>query len=236
MLGNFSFGDYFKEDAIKFAWDFLVNELGLEESRLWFSYFGGDAEVPMDEEARDLWIKVGARPERVLPFGRKDNFWQMGDTGPCGPCSEIHYYMGDDPDDPEKNRAEYVNADDGDLTMEIWNLVFMQFERSEAEKGVFTLTPLPAPREDGELVTSGIFARVRHPLYASVMAMGFGWALLWGSRIALAPATFLALYIHAKARREERLLRARFPAYPAYAAGVPRYLPSLPSLRWPFHS
>lgn len=148
MLGNFSFGDYFKEDAIKFAWDFLVNELGLEENRLWFSYFGGDAEVPMDEEARDLWIKVGAKPDRVLPFDRKDNFWQMGDTGPCGPCSEIHYYMGDDPDDAEKNRADLVNAEDGDTTMEIWNLVFMQFERNEIEQGVFELTPLPAPSVD----------------------------------------------------------------------------------------
>ena len=148
MLGNFSFGDYFKEDAIKFAWDFLVNELKLEENRLWFSYFGGDEEVPADVEARDLWIKVGAKPERVLPFDRKDNFWQMGDTGPCGPCSEIHYYMGDDPDDPEKNRADLVNDDDGDTTMEIWNLVFMQFERNEIEKGVFELTPLPAPSVD----------------------------------------------------------------------------------------
>lgn len=148
MLGNFSFGDYFKEDAIKFAWDFLVNELGLEENRLWFSYFGGDDEVPMDEEARDLWIKVGAPAERVLPFGRKDNFWQMGDTGPCGPCSEIHYYMGDEPENPEKNRADLVNADDGDLTMEIWNLVFMQFERSEDGNGGFKLEPLPAPSVD----------------------------------------------------------------------------------------
>ncbi len=147
MLGNFSFGDYFKEDAIKFAWDFLVNELGLEESRLWFSYFGGDAEVPADEEARDLWIKVGAKPDRVLPFGRKDNFWQMGDTGPCGPCSEIHYYMGDEPENAEKNHPKYVNGE-GDTTMEIWNLVFMQFERNEVEKGVFELTPLPAPSVD----------------------------------------------------------------------------------------
>lgn len=147
MLGNFSFGDYFKEDAIRFAWDFLVNELGLEENRLWFSYFGGDAEVPMDEEARDLWIKVGAKPDRVLPFDRKDNFWQMGDTGPCGPCSEIHYYMGEEPDNAEKNHAKYVNGE-GDTTMEIWNLVFMQFERNEIEKGVFELTPLPAPSVD----------------------------------------------------------------------------------------
>jgi len=147
MLGNFSFGDYFKEDAIRFAWDFLVNELGLEESRLWFSVFEGDAEVPADDEARALWEKVGAKPERILGFGRKDNFWQMGDTGPCGPCSEIHYYMGDDPDNPEKNHPKYVNGE-GDTTMEIWNLVFMQFERNETEKGVFTLTPLPAPSVD----------------------------------------------------------------------------------------
>jgi alanyl-tRNA synthetase len=147
MLGNFSFGDYFKEDAIRFAWDFLVNELGLEESRLWFSVFEGDAEVPADDEARALWEKVGARPERILGFGRKDNFWQMGDTGPCGPCSEIHYYMGDDPEDPEKNHPKYVNGE-GDTTMEIWNLVFMQFERNEIEKGVFELTPLPAPSVD----------------------------------------------------------------------------------------
>ncbi|HLM01019.1 MAG TPA: alanine--tRNA ligase [Pyrinomonadaceae bacterium] len=147
MLGNFSFGDYFKEDAIRFAWDFLVNELGLEESRLWFSVFEGDAEVPADDEARALWEKAGARPERILGFGRKDNFWQMGDTGPCGPCSEIHYYMGDDPEDPEKNHPKYVNGE-GDTTMEIWNLVFMQFERNEIEKGVFELTPLPAPSVD----------------------------------------------------------------------------------------
>ncbi len=147
MLGNFSFGDYFKEDAIKFAWDFLVNELKLEENRLWFSVFEGDAEVAADDEARALWEKVGAKPERILGFGRKDNFWQMGDTGPCGPCSEIHYYMGDEPDNPEENHPKYVNGE-GDTTMEIWNLVFMQFERSEVEKDIFELTPLPAPSVD----------------------------------------------------------------------------------------
>lgn len=147
MLGNFSFGDYFKEDAIRFAWDFLVNELGLEKNRLWFSVFEGDEEVGADIEAEELWIKAGAPKERVLRFGKKDNFWQMGDTGPCGPCSEIHYYMGDDPDDPEKNHPKYVNGE-GDTTMEIWNLVFMQFERSEDGSGGFKLTPLPAPSVD----------------------------------------------------------------------------------------
>ncbi len=149
MLGNFSFGDYFKEDAIRFAWDFLTGsveegKLGLDPKYLWFTYFEGDENVPADEEARDLWIKMGADPSRVLPFDAKDNFWQMGDTGPCGPCSEIHYYMGDDPDTPEKNRAEFVNAETGDDTIEIWNLVFMQFDK-DADGN---LNNLPAPSVD----------------------------------------------------------------------------------------
>lgn len=147
MLGNFSFGDYFKEDAIKFAWDFLVNELKLDPQRLWFSVFEGDEEVGADTEAEELWEKVGAKPERILRFGKKDNFWQMGDTGPCGPCSEIHYYMGDEPENPEKNHPKHVNGE-GDTTMEIWNLVFMQFDRSEDGNGGFKLTPLPAPSVD----------------------------------------------------------------------------------------
>src|SRR6266850_7347876 len=147
MLGNFSFGDYFKEDAIKFAWDLLVNEFKIDPARLWFTVFGGDDEVAADEDAERLWVQVGARPERILRFGRKDNFWQMADTGPCGPCSEIHYYLGDDPDDPMKNRADLVNGP-GDDTMEIWNLVFMQFDRSETEPGKYKLDPLPAPSVD----------------------------------------------------------------------------------------
>ncbi|HEV7699289.1 MAG TPA: alanine--tRNA ligase-related protein, partial [Pyrinomonadaceae bacterium] len=147
MLGNFSFGDYFKEDAIKFAWELLIDEFKLPTNRLWFTYFEGDDEVPVDAEARDLWIRMGASPERVLPFGRKDNFWQMGDTGPCGPSSEIFHYMGDFPDDREKNKAFWVNGP-GDTTIEIWNLVFMQYNRTQTEDGTFTLTPLPAPSVD----------------------------------------------------------------------------------------
>src|SRR5213079_855038 len=146
MLGNFSFGDYFKADAIKFAWDLLVNEFKLDPARLWFSVFGGDEEVPADEEAATLWEQVGAPRQRILRFGRKDNFWQMGDTGPCGPCSEIHYYMGPDPNDPE-NSAANVNGP-GDIITEIWNLVFMQFDRSETEPGKYALAPLPAPSVD----------------------------------------------------------------------------------------
>lgn len=164
MLGNFSFGDYFKEDAIKFAWDLLVNEYKLDPARMWFSVFEGDDEVGPDEDAEKFWEQVGAPPERILRFGRKDNFWQMGETGPCGPCSEVHYYMGDSPSDPE-NCAANVNGP-GDTITEIWNLVFMQFVRSEVEdsgsadgergssptvrEGVkqYKLTPLPAPSVD----------------------------------------------------------------------------------------
>jgi alanyl-tRNA synthetase len=147
MLGNFSFGDYFKKEAIYFAWDLLVNELGLDPQRLWFSVFEGDNEVGPDEEASRYWQQVGAPPERILRFGRKDNFWQMGETGPCGPCSEIHYYMGEHPGDPEFNRVDYVNGP-GDTTMEIWNLVFMQFNRSQLPDGKYKLDPLPAPSVD----------------------------------------------------------------------------------------
>jgi alanyl-tRNA synthetase len=154
MLGNFSFGDYFKEEAIRAAWELLVEEYGLDPRRLWFSVFEGDAEVPADEEAAALWEKVGVPRDRILRFGRKDNFWQMGDTGPCGPCSEIHYYMGDDPEDPSKNRAEFVNGP-GDTTMEIWNLVFMQFNREgvgektpDGKFESYRLEPLPAPSVD----------------------------------------------------------------------------------------
>jgi alanyl-tRNA synthetase len=159
MLGNFSFGDYFKEDAILFAWDLLVNEFKLDPARLWFSVFGGDDEVPADEEAERLWEKVGAPKERILRFGRKDNFWQMGETGPCGPCSEVHYYMGPDPSDPE-NCAANVNGA-ADTITEIWNLVFMQYNRTEffdfqfesgrkttVQKGAYRLNSLPAPSVD----------------------------------------------------------------------------------------
>jgi alanyl-tRNA synthetase len=140
MLGNFSFGDYFKADAIPFAWDLLVNVYKLEVERLWFTVFEGDAEVSADEEAAKHWVRAGAHADRVLRFGKKDNFWSMGDTGPCGPCSEIHYFRGTD---KSKNVRALVNGP-GDDTMEIWNLVFMQYDRGA--NGI--LTPLPAPSVD----------------------------------------------------------------------------------------
>jgi alanyl-tRNA synthetase len=152
MLGNWSFGDYFKKEAIDYAWDLLVNVFKLDPARLWFTVFAGDTDVPPDDESVRYWKEAGAPPERILPFGRKDNFWQMGDTGPCGPCSEIHYYMGEHPDDPAYNRAEYVNGP-GDTTIEIWNLVFMQFNciGVGGDGGRFQsyrLEALPAPSVD----------------------------------------------------------------------------------------
>jgi alanyl-tRNA synthetase len=141
MLGNFSFGDYFKREAIQYAWDLLVDVYKLPLNRLWFSVYLDD-----DDAAR-YWEEVGAPANRILRFGEKDNFWQMGDTGPCGPCSEIHFYMGPNPDDPAKNRAELVNGP-GDDTMEIWNLVFMQYERTKNEAGEIVQAPLPKPSVD----------------------------------------------------------------------------------------
>lgn len=135
MLGNFSFGDYFKEEAISFAWQFLTEEIGLPKEKLWITVF------EEDDEAEDIWVKqIGVPIERVIRIGAKDNFWMMGDTGPCGPCSEIFYDHGEDvwggpPGTPEE---------DGDRFIEIWNLVFMQYDR--ASDG--TMTPLPKPCVD----------------------------------------------------------------------------------------
>lgn len=137
MLGNFSFGDYFKADAINMAWKLLTEDFGLPVERLWFTVFEGKDQVPADDEAVDLWIKAGASPDRILKFGEKDNFWVMADTGPCGPCSEITMYIGDNIEDM---RPDGVNSDDPNY-VEIWNLVFMQFERS-------TMEPLPRPSVD----------------------------------------------------------------------------------------
>ncbi len=135
MLGNFSFGDYFKKEAIEYAWELVVDIYGLPIERLWFTVYTDD------DDAAALWEEVGAPADRILRFGEKDNYWSMGETGPCGPCSEIHYDRGPDPMAP--GRAELVNGD-GDDIIEIWNLVFMQFDRDAKGK----LHPLPKPCVD----------------------------------------------------------------------------------------
>jgi len=135
MLGNFSFGDYFKRDAIRFAWDFLTTVLKLPAERLWVTVY------EEDKETEDLWLKdFKVSPKRFSRCGAKDNFWSMGDTGPCGPCTEIFYDHGEEiPGGPPGSPTE-----DGDRYIEIWNLVFMQYNRSEDG----TLTPLPKPSVD----------------------------------------------------------------------------------------
>jgi len=166
MLGNFSFGDYFKRDAIKFAWELVTSPewFGIPKDRLYVTIFEGSDGVPRDNEAEEYWIEVGVPKERIFQYGAKDNFWQMGETGPCGPCSEIFYDMG-------IGAAETPGVDkpfgqDDARYVEIWNLVFMQFDRMEffeekfskefelnkpfdtlIPKG-FKLVPLPKPSID----------------------------------------------------------------------------------------
>jgi alanyl-tRNA synthetase len=146
MLGNFSFGDYFKPEAIEFGWDFVTRVLDLPKERLACTYFRGEAGVPPDDRARDLWKKLtGFGDDRVRGLGMDDNFWQMGDTGPCGPCSEIYFYNGPSVD---LNSFGEEQTAEGVGWIEIWNLVFMQFERSIGADGAARLEPLPAPSID----------------------------------------------------------------------------------------
>ena len=137
MLGNFSFGDYFKKEAIEFAWELVTQVYGLPKDRLYVTVYEDD------DEAEELWKKVtGIGPDRIFRCGAKDNFWQMGDTGPCGPCSEIFYDYGSEglePGEPDEPFPSEVSR-----YVEIWNLVFMQFDR-DAEGN---LTPLPKPSID----------------------------------------------------------------------------------------
>ena len=135
MLGNFSFGDYFKEDAISFAWEFITNELSLDQDRLWITIYQDD------DEAAAIWLdKIGISEDRLVRLGKKSNFWTMGDTGPCGPCSEIFFDHGEQIDGGPPG----TDDEDGDRFVEIWNLVFMQFERQENGE----LIDLPKPSVD----------------------------------------------------------------------------------------
>ena len=164
MLGNFSFGDYLKEDAIKYAWQFLTETLGLPAEKLWVTVFEDD------DEAADIWLKtMKIDPGRFSRMGAKDNFWAMGDTGPCGPCSEIFYDHGPEvPGGPPGSPGE-----DGDRYVEIWNLVFMQFDR--AANG--DMTPLPKPSVDTGMglertaaVMQGVLTNYDIDLFANLIA------------------------------------------------------------------
>jgi len=144
MLGNFSFGDYFKKDAIAYAWELITSRswFAIEKDKLYVTIFNGEGGVPRDAEAYDLWAAQGVAKDRIFEFGAKDNFWQMGDTGPCGPCSEIHYDMG--PAASDQGHTDCAFGCDCGRYVEIWNLVFMQFDRDASGK----LNPLPKPSID----------------------------------------------------------------------------------------
>jgi alanyl-tRNA synthetase len=151
MLGNFSFGDYFKRDAIRFAWELVTSEewMGIPKDRLYVTIFEGADGVPRDDEAELFWIETGVPRERIFQYGLKDNFWQMGETGPCGPCSEIFFDMGIEA--AETPGVDKPFGQDDARYVEIWNLVFMQFDRSavtENGKTSYKLTPLPKPSID----------------------------------------------------------------------------------------
>jgi alanyl-tRNA synthetase len=144
MLGNFSFGDYFKKDAIAYAWELIASPewFGIDKAKLYLTIFKGENGVPRDGEAYDLWLGQGVPKDRIYEFGSKDNFWQMGDTGPCGPCSEIHYDMGVEASD--QGHTDCAFGCDCGRYVELWNLVFMQFDRDASG----TLNPLPKPSID----------------------------------------------------------------------------------------
>lgn len=140
MLGNWSFGDYFKKEAIQWSWELLTKVYGLDPQRLYVTYFEGnpDMDLEPDLEAKQLWLQVGVPEDHILPGNMKDNFWEMGDQGPCGPCSEVHYdKVGG------RNAAHLVNMDDP-LVVEVWNNVFIQFDRQKDK----SLKPLPAKHVD----------------------------------------------------------------------------------------
>ena len=195
MLGNFSFGDYFKEEAIARAWELLTQVYGLDTSRMCVTVFGGDPKLPgvgPDDEARAIWKRVtGFSDERVIGLGAKDNFWMMGETGPMGPCSEIHFAMDGAPRSwPTADPASWKGW------LEIWNLVFMQFERREAGGPLF---PLPAPSIDTgaglERVTSvvqGVASNYDTDLFTGILTAA---AELAGKKYGASPESDISLRV-----------------------------------------
>jgi alanyl-tRNA synthetase len=196
MLGNFSFGDYFKKDAIAYAWEFLTGTMGLDKDRFTATIFKGEDGVPRDTEAYDHWLAF-VPAERILELGKKDNFWAMGDTGPCGPCSELHFYQGDSLPcaEVDAGRPCLGVACECDRYLEIWNLVFMQFNRDAS--GV--LTPLPAACVDTgmglERVTAVVQGKLNNydtDLFAPLID---ATAKLAGVTYAASPATDISLRV-----------------------------------------
>ena len=163
MLGNWSFGDYYKKEAIAWAWELITEVFGLDRSRLYATCFKDDkGDIPTDDEAVDAWkAQPGMVPAHVLYSGRKDNFWEMADTGPCGPCSEMHYDRGPEGCD-HQGEPGHVCKVNGDCKryLEFWNLVFIQYNRIDAN----TLEPLPARHVDTGLGLDRIVALISRPI------------------------------------------------------------------------
>jgi alanyl-tRNA synthetase len=189
MLGNFSFGDYFKKDAIAYAWELITSPewFGISKDKLYVTIFKGEAGVERDAEAHDLWVAQGVDKSRIYEMGLKDNFWQMGDTGPCGPCSEIHYDMG--PAASDQGHTDCAFACDCGRYVEIWNLVFMQFDRDASGK----LNPLPKPSIDTGMglervtaVLQGVISNYETDLFTPLIKRA---AELTGATTARAEAT-----------------------------------------------
>jgi alanyl-tRNA synthetase len=172
MLGNFSFGDYFKREAIAYAWELITSNdwYGIAKDKLYTTIFEGEGAIPRDTDAEKFWTEVGVPKERIFGLGMKDNFWAMGDTGPCGPCSEVHYDMG--PEASEQGHKDCRFPCDCGRYVEIWNLVFMQFDRDQQGN----LNPLPKPCVDTGMglervsaVLQGVISNYDTDLFMSLM-------------------------------------------------------------------
>ncbi len=210
MLGNFSFGDYFKREAIRFAWEFLTDAVKLPRERLYATVFGGDTDerLPADDEAVEYWrTEAGIRPERILRFGKKDNFWSMGDTGPCGPCSEILFDQSDRVPCTVASGCRGPGCD-CDRYIEIWNLVFMQFER----KADGTLIKLPAPSIDTGMglerlcaTLQGVTSNYETDLFTPLIQE---MAYLSGKKVGADPDTDVSLRVIADHARASAFLLA----------------------------
>ena len=188
MLGNFSFGDYFKREAIAYAWELLTSPrwFGIDPSRLYVTIFEGSGGVARDDEAERYWIETGVPKERIFDMPMKDNFWQMGDTGPCGPCSEIFYDLGIAASETGEDKPF---PQDDQRYVEIWNLVFMQFDRSlDSKTGAGTLTPLPKPSIDTGMgleriacVLQGVISNYQTDLFTPLIQRAAELCLVSGS-------------------------------------------------------